>query len=150
MDEFFNRDGHLTDYAIKSIINDDVNELQRLEFAEHTSFCDECLTKYINSIDNTELMTPPETVEKQIIKRISNNKRRFRINQYFSMAVAACFALIFWVTGIFSIPSSVYAIAENRKSSVERVYEFRESMFSNIDKIFNNIDLKGVISNEKE
>ena len=44
--EMFNNDGHLTEQALQSLNTGHLDELCRLEAAEHLSFCDECLLRY--------------------------------------------------------------------------------------------------------
>ena len=47
MNELFNQDGCLTDYALSALIHDKpLDELERLELSEHLSFCDACIERY--------------------------------------------------------------------------------------------------------
>lgn len=154
MKEFFKEDGHLTDFAFDSIINDNIEELNRLEIAEHTSFCDECLLKYMDLLDNSVLICPPEIMEQNIMLKIAKNTRRLHLNQYFSMAIAACFAMIFWVTGVFELPNQANNKLLNMTSSLtQTAVEFTDNISSisnNINIILNSIQSKGVIENEKK
>lgn len=154
MKEFFSEDGHLTDFAFDSFINDNIEELHRLEFAEHTSFCDECLLKYMDLLDNSKLISPPEIMEHNIMLKITNNTRRVKLNQYFSMALAACFAMTFWVTGVFTLPNSTNnKLLSMTNNFTQTAIEFTDSVSNisnNINNILNNIQLKGVSKNEKK
>lgn len=154
MKEFFSEDGHLTDFAFNSFINDDIEELNRLEIAEHTSFCDKCLLKYMDLLDNSELISPPEIMEHNIMIKITKNIRRTKLNQYFSMALAACFAMTFWVTGVFALPHPTDNRLLNMTNKfTQTAIEFTDSVSiisNNINNILNNIQLKGVSKNEKK
>lgn len=149
MRELFDEYSHLTDYALDSLINDKLDDLSRLEVAEHMSFCDDCLKRYLGLLDKSELLCPPEMTEKRILSKLKNQPKKSDLRNYFSMAIAACFALVFWVTGVFTIPSSNNFREDERKSIMEVSYEFRGDMLKHINKILNSIQLKGVNFNEK-
>ena len=43
----FRPDGHLTDAALTALVRGDcLEELDRLELAEHLAYCDQCLQRY--------------------------------------------------------------------------------------------------------
>ena len=57
--EIFDKDGHLTVQALKALVrNDPLEELTRLEMAEHLSFCDRCLQRYTELLTDDVLLTP--------------------------------------------------------------------------------------------
>ncbi len=146
MEELFNKDGHITEYGFKLLIEDNnLNELNRLEISEHISFCEECLSKYITLLDNSVLISPTKTTVPVIMKEIIKDTSKFYLKQYISMFVAACFALIFWVTGVFTVP--VYAEYDVFQLSIT---EKTNSISNAINELFNNISLEGVLIYEKK
>ena len=59
MMELFQEDGHLTQYALDALVQDlPLDELSRLEIAEHLSFCDACVDRYSQALENCLLLTP--------------------------------------------------------------------------------------------
>ena len=45
--ELFREDGCLTDEGLDALIHIQLDELGRLEAAEHLSYCDRCLDRYM-------------------------------------------------------------------------------------------------------
>ena len=103
MEEYFNEDGHLTDYAIKELICGEPDELTRLEISEHLSFCDDCLLRYTLALDSETLLTPDTPLADSIMRNIKSRVRRVFLNRYATAAVAACFAMALWTNGIFHV-----------------------------------------------
>lgn len=103
MDEIFNEDDHISDYGFNKLLQDELNDLELLEIAEHLSFCDECIEKYSELLNNVSLLSPPETFINRTLKAIKQKTIRLIYNKYFSAAVAAGFAIFLWVSGIFNI-----------------------------------------------
>ncbi|HIZ54898.1 MAG TPA: hypothetical protein H9671_01665 [Firmicutes bacterium] len=103
---YFSSDGHLTDVALQILSDPESNldELKRLEIAEHLSFCDACLMRSIDILSSAAAPPLEESMSKQIMKHIRTKSRVNWINQYISVGVAACFALLLWITGVFSSP----------------------------------------------
>lgn len=151
MKELFNSDGHLTDYAFNAIVGDELNEINRLEVAEHTSFCDECLTKYINVLDSTELLCPSENVKINVINRISYINKKALLKQFIPMAIAACFAIVFWSTGVFTeLSLGQYSFMNVASGFVQKNASITDSFSNNFNKIVDYLELKGAMPNEKE
>jgi len=150
MRELFDEAGHLTQYAMKSLKNDELDELSRLEISEHLSFCDKCLMEYMQWLEGEELIETPELLEKSIMNKIKQKNRKDIIQQYTQMAIAASFALIFWVSGVFGPmhydTTPITAVSSGVTSKTE---QFGESISNGINKIF-NMDLKGVKQYEEK
>ena len=65
MTELFLQNGHLSDEGLQALIDGTLDELQRLEAAEHLSFCDECLTRYTALLTGDVLEEPEQTAQAQ-------------------------------------------------------------------------------------
>ena len=58
--EIFDRHGHLTDQALEALTGGaPLDELHRLEIAEHLAFCDRCLQRYTERLTDETLLAPP-------------------------------------------------------------------------------------------
>lgn len=159
MSEYFSLDGHLTDLAFEQMNSDTLTELERLEIAEHLSFCDSCIERYTSFLCGSELLAPPEPLSLGVCKRIRQLLRTIFFNRYVTVGVAACFTMILWTNGVFS-PSLIESTARplSRISSIsqtlsEKTSEFSEKLSDNIQDALDQIQaikLKGAPSNEKK
>ena len=71
MMELFQEDGHLTQYALDALVqNLPLDELSRLEIAEHLSFCDACVDRYSQALENCLLLTPEQPVAPSVMQRL--------------------------------------------------------------------------------
>lgn len=102
--ELFHNNGHLTDEALKAMIDGaELDELARLEIAEHLSFCDECVLRYTDLLTDDALLQPPHSAAPGVLERIKKRARMIFFNKYTSMAACALLALTLWMTGVFSL-----------------------------------------------
>ena len=54
----FRPDGHLTDAALTALVRGDcLEELDRLELAEHLAYCDQCLQRYTELLSEGPMVT---------------------------------------------------------------------------------------------
>lgn len=143
MKELFDNDGHLTDIAFMLLDSNKLDDLQRLEIAEHNSFCDECLDRYIGYVEKSELMIPSELMKKKINNKIFVNNKKICLNQYISVAIAACFTMIFWITGAFNISSGNHNLVTLTSSFTQKTIEITEGISDRFNQVFYNIKLEG-------
>ncbi|MCI8649528.1 MAG: hypothetical protein HFG20_05365 [Anaerotruncus sp.] len=107
MKQLFCESGHLTDDALQALIQDEpLDELSRLEIAEHLSFCDRCVARYAAMLEEPVLVSPPETLVPGVIKRLRQRARQVFRSRYTTAIAAASFALVFWNAGLFDIDLS--------------------------------------------
>lgn len=159
MNDYFDTDGHLNDCALFDLINDSLEELSRLEIAEHLSFCDTCTERYTALLCDDCLLAPPEPLRKGVLSRIREQARVIFFNRYVTVGVAACFTMVLWVGGVFTpsitvrdvrVFSQLTAISESISQSTS---ELGEKITDNIYEIIGglqSLDLKGVFTNEKK
>lgn len=145
--EYFNEDGHLTEDALTELVYGEPEELHRLEIAEHLSFCDECLERYTWILSEPALISPAHSVIPKVTVQMKNRAKRTFLSRYGTMAVAACFAMMLWVTGSFQVGEN-FLNKEIRKDFERDTIvklEFYEKMDQEFNKIIDNIyDWKGV------
>lgn len=150
--EFFDIQGHLTDAALDALIDETADELQRLEIAEHLSFCDHCLERYTSRLTGEVLVVPPVKpvpISETVLQKIRHRARAVFFNRYATMAVAACFALILWVSGAFVVNANrmefklLDAIQNGSQQFSEVTNSFSEKLSDILQELFNKFDAKG-------
>ena len=96
--ELFREDGCLTDEGLLAVTKGGLDELGRLETAEHLSYCDRCMDRYTALLTADALETPPKPLRGAVM---SNIWVRLMQNTYGRVAVAgvaAVLALTMWKT----------------------------------------------------
>ena len=96
--ELFREDGCLTDEGLLAVTTGGLDELGRLETAEHLSYCDHCMDRYTALLTADVLETPPKPLRGAVM---SNIWVRLMQNTYGRVAVAsvaAVLALTMWKT----------------------------------------------------
>lgn len=148
MKEYFDLEGHLTDFALEELLYGEPDEMARIEISEHLSFCDECIMRYSNMLEDCTLISPIEPVAQGVMRKIRNRSIRLFTNKYATMAAAACFALALWTNGIFDIGFEL--------EQKENVYNYTmsnsliDTVSDKMGKIFDDIyNLRGVFENGK-
>ena len=92
--ERFRADGHLTNEALAALVRDDsLDELSRLEIAEHLSFCDLCLQRYTDLLCGAELLAPERSCQKALWARVRTRTLRLVTSRYATAAAAVALAL---------------------------------------------------------
>lgn len=92
----FREDGHLSEEALAALARneDRFDELERLEIAEHLAFCDECLQRYTELLeDGAKLLVPEHSCEKSLWARIRRRAFQMITSRYATAAAAVALAL---------------------------------------------------------
>lgn len=97
--ELFNENGCLTDEGLQALVNGQLDELGRLEAAEHLSYCDHCLDRYTALLTADALEEPPRSVHKTVMGTIWVRLMQNTWGRAAVAAVAAVLALTMWRTG---------------------------------------------------
>ena len=133
--KLFDDDGHLRKESFSLLISDNGDELQRLEISEHLSFCDDCLTKYLDVLSEEDFIMPLHSQT----KNIQEAGRRLGMSLFyrrFTVVAAAFLALFLWSAGVFNwqsdwiaknpaekIQAGTQAIAQQTSELGERINE---------------------------
>ena len=96
--------GHITDEGFAALEEDRLDLQQRLELAEHLSFCDACCARYTAFLERGELLTPPHPVAEPVMRRIHSRGRLILLRRALRAGLAAC--LLLTVLSVFAPPSS--------------------------------------------
>lgn len=124
--EAFRADGHLTREALAALAwGAELDELTRLELAEHLSFCDVCLQRYTDILAGTELLVPEHSCGKTLWARIRMRTLRLVTSRYATAAAAVALALtMLWSSEQINFTRP--APPESRPIIAERLYGWPE------------------------
>ncbi|MEG2842259.1 MAG: hypothetical protein RR900_02130, partial [Ruthenibacterium sp.] len=84
--ELFDTNGHLTDCALLAVQAETLDEMNRLEAAEHLSFCDDCLLRYTALLTDDTLLTPQNPIAPPVWSRIRRKAMQVFFNKYTTVA----------------------------------------------------------------
>ena len=122
--DLFDQNGHLTDEALQALIREeDLDELQRLEISEHLSFCDACTARYTDLLCDDVLQSPPVPLYGEIMKKVRKKERRLFLRRLTTVSAAACLALVFWWSGVFTFPSKGIDRSQRPEQTVQTSLE---------------------------
>lgn len=110
MTELFLQNGHLSDEGLQALIDGTLDELQRLEAAEHLSFCDECLTRYTALLTGDVLEEPEQDVTLPVMRRLRRRAVKSVWNRYAAAAAAVVITAGLWYSGVFGGAMEALAI----------------------------------------
>lgn len=90
----FRDDGHLTGETLAALARgEELDELGRLEAAEHLAFCDLCLQRYTDLLEGAALLTPERSCRERIWVRVRARTLRLVTSRYATAAAAVALAL---------------------------------------------------------
>ena len=157
MNDLFDIDGHLTDEALQMLINGNpLTELERLELSEHLAFCDICVAKYADLLEDHLLLSPAEPVAPSVIKRVQERVRKIFVNKYATAIAAACFAIVFWNIGLFNFNITdngklLNRLSDKASSFSEKTEQVSTQLSEALDKFMNSFTIeRGIHHNEKK
>lgn len=97
--ELFLPDGCLSDEGLNALASGSLDELERLEAAEHLSYCDHCMDRYTALLTEDILEPPPRSVRSTVMTTIWVRVMQNTYGRAAVAAAAAVLALTFWRTG---------------------------------------------------
>lgn len=97
----FDTAGCLTPSGLEALRDDHLDELGRLEAAEHLTFCDRCLARYTALLESIQLSAPMRDLIPQVQALMLLRTFRIMTNRYVSVAAAIALALALWRFGLF-------------------------------------------------
>ena len=139
----FLQNGHLSDEAISALIQDaELDELTRLEIAEHLSYCDACLQRYTEALSAVPLLTPAHSCRESLWRRIRQRTVRILTSRYATAAAAVALALtLVWA----DIPLPERSIEADRTTVTEKI----EGLLTGVTDFLNGLELPGIGGNRK-
>ena len=97
--ESFRKDGCLSDEGLHALIAGQLDELGRLEAAEHLAYCDNCTDRYTALLTADALSDPPRSVRRTVMGTIWVRLMQSTCGRAAVAGVAAVLALTIWRTG---------------------------------------------------
>ena len=97
--ELFDQNGCLTEEGLHAVIGGQLDELGRLEAAEHLSYCDECMDRYTALLTADVLEEPPRSARGAVMGTIWVRLMQNTWGRAAVAAVAAVLALTLWRSG---------------------------------------------------
>ena len=97
--ELFREDGCLSDEGLHALTAGQLDELGRLEAAEHLSYCDKCMDRYTALLTADVLEEPPRSARGAVMGTIWVRLMQNTWGRAAVAAVAAVLALTMWRTG---------------------------------------------------
>ena len=89
----FRPDGHLTDAALTALVRGGcLEELDRLELAEHLAYCDQCLQRYTELLSEGPMLTPARSCRESLRRRIRQRAVQLGVSRYATAAAAVTLA----------------------------------------------------------
>lgn len=97
--ELFREDGCLSDEGLHVLTAGQLDELGRLEAAEHLAYCDKCTDRYTALLTADALADPPRDVRRTVMSTIWVRMMQSTYGRAAVAGVAAVLALTMWRTG---------------------------------------------------
>lgn len=97
--ELFDKNGCLTDEGLQALQAGGLDELGRLETAEHLSYCDKCMDRYTALLTADALEMPPHSVHKAVMTAIWVRLMQNTWGRAAVAGVAAVLAFTMWRSG---------------------------------------------------
>ena len=97
--ELFDQNGCLTEEGLHAVIGGQLDELGRLEAAEHLSYCDKCMDRYTALLTADVLEEPPRSARGAVMGTIWVRLMQNTYGRVAVASVAAVLALSMWKAG---------------------------------------------------
>ena len=94
--ELFRDDGCLSDEGLHALTAGQLDELGRLEAAEHLAYCDKCTDRYTALLTADALADPPRDVRRTVMSTIWVRLMQSTCGRAAVAGVAAVLALTMW------------------------------------------------------
>ena len=97
--ELFDLRGCLTDEGLLALTQNGLDELQRLEAAEHLAYCDRCVDRYTALLSAQPLQQPSGSMTGAVMKSLWVRVMRNTLGRAAVAGVAAVLAFTLWGSG---------------------------------------------------
>lgn len=97
--ELFDKNGCLADEGLQALQAGGLDELGRLETAEHLAYCDKCMDRYTALLTADALETPPHSAHKAVMTAIWVRLMQNTWGRAAVAGVAAVLAFTMWRSG---------------------------------------------------
>ena len=147
MKKYFCPDGHLTDEALAALVRSEpLDELVRLELAEHLAYCDDCLQRYTDLLAEDTLLSPARSCRESLWVRLRMRTLRLVTSRYATAAAAVALALtVLWGSAAVPLPKrpSLPEVPQRLQSWPQRWSDSLDGALSRFNDMFD--DLGGTV-----
>lgn len=114
----FDEKGCLTDQALDALNQGSLDELNRLEAAEHLAYCDHCMDRYTLMLSWQELETPPKPLGKAVRQSLWVRMMQSRLGRGVVACAAGVLAIGMWNGAETLLPLSSTATTPPERPSI--------------------------------
>ena len=97
--EWFRDDGCMTEAGLRALLDGQLDEMGRLEAAEHLSYCDHCMDRYTTLLTADALETAPRGMRSAVMGGVWARLMQNTYGRAAVAGVAAVLALTMWRSG---------------------------------------------------
>ena len=141
--EYFRPDGHLTDEALAALVRSEpLDELVRLELAEHLAYCDDCLQRYTDLLAEDALLSPARSCRESLWVRLRMRTLRLVTSRYATAAAAVALALkVLWGSTGVKLPEAppLPEVSQRFQSWPERWNDSLRGALSQFNDLFDDL-----------
>ena len=155
--ELFDQNGCLTEEGLHAVIGGQLDELGRLEAAEHLAYCDKCTDRYTALLTADALADPPRDVRRTVMSTIWVRLMQSTYGRAAVAGVAAVLALTMWRTGALTfvtdhgsdlqalLPTVQVTLPENspersaRKAGQARDFRPGENIYTRVSSVLESL-----------
>lgn len=101
--ELFRDDGCMTDEGLHALLDGRLDELGRLEAAEHLAYCNPCLERYTALLAGAAVEQPPQSLQGPVLCTVWTTVMQNVYGRIAVAGVAAVLALTMWRGGAFDL-----------------------------------------------
>ena len=135
--ELFYDNGHLSAEGLAALADGSLDELSRLEAAEHLSFCDECLSRQLamlEAVREDELLSPCDGFARRVAARTLHRGKRVFFSRAAPAVAAVCLVAAMWVAGFFvSAESALPGVQESPAAAAAKPLSGEETLGEKIN-----------------
>ncbi len=119
MTDLFTQSGHLTDHALRQLIRGELDEMSRLEVAEHLSFCDACIARYTALLTEDVLDSPQYDATLPVLRKVKRRQQKADFQRIASAVAAVAITGTLWYFGAFDTMGKVFLFDDDPWSNMD-------------------------------
>lgn len=137
----FDENGCLTEEGLHALLEGRLDEMGRLEAAEHLAYCDRCVQRYTDLLESAALEAPAGTLRGPVMKNLWVSVMRSTLGRAAVAAAAAALALGLWTGGLETVVEKAEALPtpshrEERTDYAAQMWDAYEDFMDNWDFTF--------------
>lgn len=117
MSNIFNKNGHLSKWALTALKSGILSEVELLRAISHIADCESCANIYADSFSPDELTEVPPDFTDEVKRNLHSDKKQSEEFVFYSLKVitAVCLSLVIVFSGVLNYATTANSIAEYTK-----------------------------------